>query len=154
MRPTLNLAVLIIAVVFAVLISAPAGTAQTTATQSPAGIEGNWQGALDVGSFKLRLVLKVSRMLDGKLHATMDSLDQSANDLVVDTITFQDGSLSFEMKRLVASYVGTLSKDGAFKRTSTADLPEDLPLPLRLFILCVVETLWERSRQAASGAGS
>jgi len=45
---------------------------------------------------------------------------------------------------------GTLSKDGAFKRTSTADLPEDLPLPLRLFILCVVETLWERSRQASS----
>jgi pimeloyl-ACP methyl ester carboxylesterase len=112
MRSTLNLALLIIAVVFAVLISAPASTAQTTPTQSPAGIEGNWQGALDVGSFKLRLVLKVSRLPDGKLHATMDSLDQSANDLVVDTITFRDGSLSFEMKRLVASYVGTLSKDG------------------------------------------
>ncbi len=46
---------------------------------------------------------------------------------------------------------GTLSRDGAFKRTSTADLPEDLPLPLRLFIVCIVETLWERSRQAASG---
>jgi hypothetical protein len=46
---------------------------------------------------------------------------------------------------------GTLSKDGTFKRTSTADLPEDLPLALRLFIVCVVETLWERSRQAASG---
>jgi hypothetical protein len=46
---------------------------------------------------------------------------------------------------------GTLRKDGAFKRTFTADLPEDLPLPLRLFILCVVETLWERSRHAASG---
>jgi hypothetical protein len=45
---------------------------------------------------------------------------------------------------------GTLGKDGTFKRTATADLPDDLPLPLRLFIFCVVEILWERSRQSAS----
>ena len=50
--------------------------------------------------------------------------------------------------------VGTLAKDGAFKRTSTADLPDDLPLPLRLFVLCVVETLWERSRQSDGAGGS
>ena len=50
--------------------------------------------------------------------------------------------------------VGTLSKDGAFKNTSTADLPDDLPLPLRLFIVCLVETLWERSRQAAAAGGA
>lgn len=47
--------------------------------------------------------------------------------------------------------VGSLSKDGTFKNTSTADLPDDLPLPLRLFIVCLVETLWERSRAAAEG---
>jgi hypothetical protein len=45
---------------------------------------------------------------------------------------------------------GSLRKDGAFKRTSSADLPDDLPLPLRLFIVSVAETLWERSRQAAA----
>jgi hypothetical protein len=56
--------------------------------------------------------------------------------------------------RQAGESVGTLSKDGAFKRTSTADLPESLPLPLRLFVLCVVETLWERSRQSAAGAAS
>lgn len=49
--------------------------------------------------------------------------------------------------------VGTLSKDGAFKNTSSADLPDDLPLFLRLFIVCLVETLWERSRQAAAAGG-
>ena len=49
--------------------------------------------------------------------------------------------------------IGALSKDGAFKNTSTADLPEDLPLPLRLFVVCLVETLWERSRQAAAAGG-
>jgi hypothetical protein len=46
---------------------------------------------------------------------------------------------------------GSLRKDGAFKRTSSADLPEDLPLPLRLFILTLAETLWERSAAAAAG---
>ena len=80
--------------------------------QDTPGVEGNWRGALDVSGFKLRLVLKISKTADGKLTATVDSLDQSAKDLPVDTITFQDGTLKFEMKRLSASYVGTLSKDG------------------------------------------
>lgn len=81
--------------------------------QAASSVEGNWQGALDVGTFKLRLVLKISKSVDGKLTATVDSLDQNAKDLVVDTITFQDGTLNFEMKALGASYVGTLSKDGS-----------------------------------------
>ncbi len=81
--------------------------------QSTPSIEGNWFGALDVGGFKLRLVLKISKSPDGKLKATVDSLDQNAKDLAVDTITFQDGTLKFEMTALSASYVGTFSKDSA-----------------------------------------
>jgi uncharacterized protein len=92
------------------LVSAAIQTA--TAPQATSGVEGNWQGALEVSAFKLRLVLKISKAPDGKLTATVDSLDQSAKDLAVDTITFQDGTLKFEMKALGASYVGTLSKDG------------------------------------------
>ena len=82
-------------------------------SQAASGVEGNWRGALDVGTFKLRLVLKISKSADGKLMATVDSLDQNAKDLAVDTITFDDGTLKFEMKALSASYVGTLSKDGS-----------------------------------------
>jgi pimeloyl-ACP methyl ester carboxylesterase len=89
-----------------------AATSIQALAQAPVGIEGNWQGALDVGNFKLRLVLKISQAADGTLKATMDSLDQSAKDLVVDTISFQAGLLKFEMKALNASYSGTLSKDG------------------------------------------
>lgn len=94
-------------------ISIVRGAIQTaTAPQGTSGVEGNWRGALDVGGVKLRLVLKISKTADGKFTATVDSLDQAATDLVVDTITFQDGTLKFEMKKLSASYVGTLSKDG------------------------------------------
>jgi hypothetical protein len=60
---------------------------------------------------------------------------------------------TWELRRF-GEPVGTLAKDGAFKRTSTADLPNELPLPLRLFVLCVVETLWERARQSEGAGGS
>ena len=90
-----------------------AGEPSILSLQATPGVEGNWQGALDVGAFKLRLVLKISKSADGKLTATVDSLDQNAKDLVVDTITLQDGTLNFEMKALGASYVGTLGKDGS-----------------------------------------
>jgi uncharacterized protein len=113
----------LLSLLFVVTISlvclVPAVNGSVTATIPPAasqqatpGIEGNWQGTLDVGPAKLRLILKISKAADGKLTATMDSLDQSANDLVVDTISFQDGTLKFEMKKLSASYEGTLNKEG------------------------------------------
>ena len=112
----LVLSALMLAACFFGFRTASLQAANTWTNQSPPpaaqGIEGNWQGALDVGSIKLRLVLKVARTPDGTLKATMDSLDQSANDLVVDSIIFADGTLKFEMKRLQASYAGTLSKDG------------------------------------------
>ncbi len=104
---------------------------KTPATPQPTsqapGIEGNWLGALDVSGFKLRLVLKVSKTADGALKATMDSLDQNAKDLAVDTISFQDGTLKFEMKALRASYVGTLSKDGA---QLTGEFTQGAAMPL------------------------
>lgn len=93
-------------------ISAVSAAIQIPTSQATSGVEGNWQGALEVSAFKLRLVLKISKTPEGKLTATVDSLDQGAKDLVVDTIAFQDGTLKFEMKALSASYVGTLSKDG------------------------------------------
>ena len=75
--------------------------------QVPAGVEGNWLGTLEVGGAKLRLMLKISKSPDGKLTATVDSLDQNVKDIPVDTITFQDGILKLAMNALSASYVGT-----------------------------------------------
>ena len=85
-----------------------------TATQSMTGsMAGNWEGALNAGAQKLRLVLKVSQAADGALKATLDSLDQAAMDLTVDTITFDGRTLHFEMKELFAVYDGTVSSDGS-----------------------------------------
>ena len=60
---------------------------------------------------------------------------------------------TWELRRF-GEPAGSLSKDGAFTRTSSADLPDDLPLSVRLFVVCVMETLWERSRQSAAAGGA
>src|ERR1700730_9254562 len=90
--------------------AAPSQQSDTTARQ---GVVGNWEGVLSVGQQKLRLVLKISRSADGLLQATVDSLDQGATDLTIDTITSTDGVLHFEMKDLSAVYDGTFTSDGA-----------------------------------------
>jgi hypothetical protein len=76
------------------------------------GIEGYWQGTVEAGS-SLRLVLKIRKGADESLTAQVDSPDQSITDMLVDSITLKDKSLRFEMKRLKASYEGTLSQDGS-----------------------------------------
>src|SRR5262249_54038749 len=70
-----------------------------------------WSGLLDVGAAKLHLVLNVWSE-NGARRASLDSPDQGASDLTIDSITWADGHVHFEMKALSASYDGPLSADG------------------------------------------
>src|SRR6185503_20278032 len=91
-----------------VLLGAQGLLAQT----SEAPIAGNWNSTLVIGGQTLRLVLKVTSGPDG-LKAAVDSLDQpGGTDLAVDSITFQNNVLHFEMKRLSIVYEGTMNKEG------------------------------------------
>ncbi|MFY9556055.1 MAG: alpha/beta fold hydrolase [Blastocatellia bacterium] len=76
-------------------------------------IQGSWQGTINSPAGKLRLVLKVSKATDGNLKATLDSPDQGATDLPVDSISFKDSYLRFEMKMIQATFDGGLSRDGS-----------------------------------------
>ncbi len=50
--------------------------------------------------------------------------------------------------------LGSLAPDGWLTRRATADLPEDLPLSVRVFIVWLAVILWKReSDSAAAGAG-
>jgi len=85
----------------------------------PSDIDGDWLGTLDTGMGKLRLVLHLTNTEDG-LMATMDSLDQGANGLPVNSITRAGASLKFEMKSIGGNYDGTISPDlGTFSGTWT-----------------------------------
>ena len=74
--------------------------------------EGDWKGTLTVGGTKLDLVLHVTSK-DSSLTATLDSPDQGATGLLVDSITVTGKLLRFEMKSLGANYEGTISADGS-----------------------------------------
>ena len=74
--------------------------------------EGDWRGTLDAGAAKLDLVLHIARK-DATLTATLDSPDQGATGLAVDSITLNGKTLRFEMKSLGAVYEGVFSDDGS-----------------------------------------
>ena len=77
---------------------------------SPRKIEADWEGTLDAGTAKLRLVLHIVRK-DGVLSAMLDSPDQGATGLPIDSITLSSASVRFEMKSLGGLYEGQLAKD-------------------------------------------
>jgi pimeloyl-ACP methyl ester carboxylesterase len=78
------------------------------AKQTP-GVAGTWDSVLKVGDVKLRLVLKITDGPNGQLQAVMDSPDQGAPNLEVNSITLQNNVLRFAMTALQISYEGTLN---------------------------------------------
>lgn len=74
--------------------------------------DGDWKGTLDAAGTKLDLVLHISSK-DGALGATLDSPDQGATGLPIDSISVTGTSLRFEMKSLGANYEGVFSADGS-----------------------------------------
>ena len=92
---TLKLAALTLVIAFCVISSSVfAQGTQTTTT-----FAGNWLGVLPAGGdMRLRLLLKVTAAADGSLTAVVDRLDQTnSNNLTVNSITFKNGVLHFEM---------------------------------------------------------
>src|SRR5688500_17797919 len=84
----------------------------TSLGQNTVNIEGNWLGAIEFSGLKLRLVLKVSKAADGALTAKLDSLDQGANDLPLETIAQKETGISFSGAKLGVSFDGTLNEKG------------------------------------------
>ena len=90
-------------------------------------VDGNWLATLDVGSAKLRLALKIKKSGDS-YTAKLDSLDQGANDLPINSLVLNGNKLSFSATNLGINYEGTLNAaadeiTGIFKQsTITAPL--------------------------------
>lgn len=86
--------------------------AQDISNALPAtGPEETWDGLLDLGSAKLRLVLKLWHDSEGQTRASFDSPDQGAVGVTVDRIDRSATVLAFQMTRIVASFVGTFADE-------------------------------------------
>jgi pimeloyl-ACP methyl ester carboxylesterase len=83
-------------------------------------IAGNWIGALDVGGAQLRLVLKVEEVAGG-YTAKLDSIDQGARDLPIQSISLSGNKVTFTAPQFGMTYEGTLNEkhdeiSGTFKQ--------------------------------------
>ena len=79
--------------------------------QGAKSLEGDWNGTLDANGTKLRLLLKVSKK-DGKLSATIDSLDQNANGIPVNSIDQTGDDVKLELSGIAASFQGKMNASG------------------------------------------
>ena len=96
----------------------------------PSDIDGDWLGTIDSGMGKLRLLLHITNTEEG-LTATMDSLDQGANGIPVNSITRTGAEFKFEMKSIGGSYEGTIGTDlGTISGTWT-QMGKTFPLVLK-----------------------
>ena len=122
-RSQLKLAVYLLALVLSATVLLAADPA---AGEGPAG---EWSGALDVGSAKLRLALHVEAKGDGGLGAILDSIDQGAK-IPVDETVFERRELRLTFKAIGATYVGTLNADGSALEGVWSQSGQQLPLTL------------------------
>ncbi len=90
-------------------------------------IVGDWQGTLNTGMGELRLVLHVTKGADGALHATLDSVDQSANGIPVKSVTLKYSKLSLDVTAVNGTYEGTVAPDA---KTISGTWNQGKPLPL------------------------
>jgi pimeloyl-ACP methyl ester carboxylesterase len=79
---------------------------------SATNVAGTWEGTLDAGAVKLKLVLHINAAKDGALTGWLDSPDQGASDLPIDSLSLTGSTLNFEMKSLGATYEGKLDSTG------------------------------------------
>src|SRR5664279_82208 len=93
-------------------------------------LAGNWKGALEVGQAKLRLLFKISRTPTGVLTGKLDSLDQGAGDIPVETIVTKDNTVRMEVKSVQGVYEGSFDAAGKKITGTWQQGPQSLPLTL------------------------
>ncbi|HVK16623.1 MAG TPA: alpha/beta fold hydrolase [Fimbriiglobus sp.] len=119
-----------VACVLVCVVAALAAQEPPVVKPAAKGIEGIWEGPLKVGAIELRLAFKIKKDADGKLAATMDSIDQGAKDIPIAEVSFEGGKLTFAALKLKAKFVGTLAEDGQSIKGEFEQAGLKLPLEL------------------------
>jgi dienelactone hydrolase len=102
-------------------------------------IADDWHGTLSAGGAELRLVLHITKAADGSLKATLDSVDQGANGILVNSVTLKDSKLNLEIQAVNGTYEGKVSADGK-TISGTWSQGSSLPLDFKRGGIPVVKT--------------
>jgi len=101
------------------------------ATDKPqADLTGTWLGTLDVSGFKLRIVFHFKKSDEGKLLGTMDSPDQGAYNLPVDTVKVDSNKVHLAAISLAMTVDGKLSQNDSVMTCDFVQSGTTLPLTL------------------------
>ena len=101
------------------------GFAQTPARD----FGGTWQGTLDAGGQKLRLVVSVAKSETGSYSGKLESLDQGAT-IPIDTITVDGDAVRLEIKSAGIVFDGTLNKERTALTGTFTQGGQQIPLTL------------------------
>jgi hypothetical protein len=115
-------------IVMASPVSRPA-SAQVTTDKTAASFNGDWQGALDVQTATLRLVLHVTTT-DGRTDAVLVSTDQNEARLPATTIERAGDTMKFDILTIDGHYTGKVSADEHSVDGTWSQNGVDLPLTL------------------------
>jgi hypothetical protein len=74
-------------------------------------VQGTWQGSIEMGAERVRLVLKMTRGDDGAWIGRLDSPDLGASGLLVDTVEIGQDSVRFRLSGVAAEFTGRLATD-------------------------------------------
>jgi fermentation-respiration switch protein FrsA (DUF1100 family) len=74
------------------------------------GFQGTWNGTLNAGGAKLRLVFHIEEK-GGAYTATMDSPNQGAKGIPVTTVTVENNAVTLKVSSIAMGYIGTLAGD-------------------------------------------
>jgi hypothetical protein len=96
---------LILALLF---IASAAGTLRAADPSAPS-FAGTWQGTLDAGAAKLRIVFEITTADSGGLTGTMDSPDQKAFGLKLDTVKQDGPNVTATLDAIGGTYNGTFA---------------------------------------------
>jgi uncharacterized protein len=76
---------------------------------APEQVTGAWNGVIEAGAVKLRVVFNIASGVDGKLTATTDSPDQGAKGIPVQDVQVKGDSLLLKIPAINGSYAGKIT---------------------------------------------
>ena len=84
---------------------------QTLMLQQKNKITDNWMGVLKISTVELRIVFKISENEDGSLKALLDSPDQGAFGISVDSVIYNDPNVKFDVPSVAGFFEGKFEQD-------------------------------------------
>jgi hypothetical protein len=113
------------------IVGALAGTSHAANATARPSFAGKWEGTLEANGFKLRIVFNIKAADKGAFEGTLDSPDQNAFGLKLDTVKQDGNHVVADIRMLDGTFAGDLSADGASIPGKWTQAGMSLPLTLQ-----------------------